>query len=585
MKPEIHVGEYRQSDADCVNAQDISRRDILVWFLCIPLVLLVILFCGQTALFGKLTANGAETQTRLAADYAPWDKLSIGFIEKGIISEIRSDMLSFRYPGTALLAPVKDGGNFLLLKPVLQSDPEKSEGLAAQSESEDELQPGAAGTPAQNGIVPVDNEIPAGDSDMIFWFHNLDTPQGYMMLTLQPEGPAASSINPVCFFSRTYPAGYGIESGSARMHFYASNLNSESGMFAVNLYAGSRFIGAASTEIPSRTLDPEYSLLTFDVTGQETGPMEHIMVCVSSSSGVRMYWDGAYRDSHLVLPGLDVFSAGTLPLSATPSPTPTRTKTPTAARPAASSTSPINTETPSASATETSSAGLPTSTLTATISATHTLTGTAGAIFSTASATPSPTSTLTVTSTVTGSPTSSPTMTSTTTATASATASSTASPTRTATVITGGNSYWLSDQTNGISGNFMMYPSPPSVSSSQSTGGTVSFETEFFEAGSTLESGMTTVYLYATNTSLSEGSIGIEIFSGWDSLGSGVGDVPAAVLDPMLLSVSFSTSATVLQGEGRFLMANISTDPGVRIYWAGSAYDEARMDFPEIAAP
>ena len=131
----------------------------------------------------------------------------------------------------------------------------------------------------------------------------------------------------------------------------------------------------------------------------------------------------------------------------------------------------------------------------------------------------------------------------------------------------------------------MMYPSPPPVSSSQSTGGTVSFETEFFEAGSTLESGMTTVYLYATNTSLSEGSIGIEIFSGWNSLGSGQGAVPAAVLDPRLLSVSFSTSATVLQGEGRFLMANISTDPGVRIYWAGSAYDEARVDFPEIAGP
>ena len=67
--------------------------------------------------------------------------------------------------------------------------------------------------------------------------------------------------------------------------------------------------------------------------------------------------------------------------------------------------------------------------------------------------------------------------------------------------------------------------------------------------------------------------------------GKRTGAVPAAVLDPRLLSVSFSTSATVLQGEGRFLMANISTDPGVRIYWVGSAYDEARVDFPEIAGP
>lgn len=199
-----------------------------------------------------------------------------------------------------------------------------------------------------------------------------------------------------------------------------------------------------------------------------------------------------------------------------------------------------------------------------------------------ATSTPSASLTFTATNTSTPTSTASVTATNTSTPTLTATPTQTATPTETGTAA--GNTYWFSDQ-NTFSGSYLMFPAPQTSSASQSSAGYVSFETEHFPSGSSIDGGSTTVFVFVTNIFPSDRSIDVTIHRGWTTLGSGQQVIPGNSTVPSLVSISFPTSGAVLQGEGRFLMADFVLEGGVRIYWAGSDYSGSRIIFPDISPP
>ncbi len=238
------------------------------------------------------------------------------------------------------------------------------------------------------------------------------------------------------------------------------------------------------------------------------------------------------------------------------SPTPSRTVIPTQTQTAANPISPPPAATATPAATSTPR---PTTTVTATITSTATVTAT---ITSTATATITETATPNFTST----------------------AAPTSTSTPAETEVTAGNTFWFSDQ-NVISDAFLMFPIPQTSSASQNTAGYVSFETEDFQSGSSIDGGIATVYVYATNIYPSDRTIDVSIHRGWTTLGSGQAVIPGSSTVPLLLSFSFPTSGAVLQGEGKFLMADFLLEGGVRIYWAGNDFSESRIAFPNISPP
>jgi hypothetical protein len=130
-----------------------------------------------------------------------------------------------------------------------------------------------------------------------------------------------------------------------------------------------------------------------------------------------------------------------------------------------------------------------------------------------------------------------------------------------------------------------MFPAPQASSPGQSSAGYVSFETENFPPGSSVDGGSTTVYVYVTNIFPADRSIDVTIQRGWTTLGSGQQVIPGNTTVPSLVSISFPISGAIFQGEGRFLMADFVLEGGVRIYWAGSDFSGSRIVFPDISPP
>jgi len=86
----------------------VSIRGVLLT----PMIVFMIFFCGHCALPGSVMVTHADTRSYLQAEYGPWGFLSIGAVKEQIVSEIRSDMIMLRYPGSTLLDPSPGAGSF-----------------------------------------------------------------------------------------------------------------------------------------------------------------------------------------------------------------------------------------------------------------------------------------------------------------------------------------------------------------------------------------------------------------------------------------------------------------------------------------
>lgn len=97
-----------------------------------------------------------------------------------------------------------------------------------------------------------------------------------------------------------------------------------------------------------------------------------------------------------------------------------------------------------------------------------------------------------------------------------------------------GNSstFWFYDATTPL--EYMMYQSQPSGSST-SSGSDVTFYSDTFQAGQSLQSGTATVYLYATNSSAVSNEITLILRAGDTQLGTSSMTVPAKTGSPLLL--------------------------------------------------
>lgn len=61
------------------------------WLLVVPLVLFLILSFGQLALLIKSEIRVSSSQSKLSAEYSPWEFFSVRRLRDGLIDEIRND--------------------------------------------------------------------------------------------------------------------------------------------------------------------------------------------------------------------------------------------------------------------------------------------------------------------------------------------------------------------------------------------------------------------------------------------------------------------------------------------------------------
>jgi hypothetical protein len=131
-----------------------------------------------------------------------------------------------------------------------------------------------------------------------------------------------------------------------------------------------------------------------------------------------------------------------------------------------------------------------------------------------------------------------------------------------------------------------MQPSQPSTTDGWTSGtGTVTFTTVTISNTQILQAGMTTVSLFATNTTGTDQTIGLQLDT---TLGTplGVGNitVPPNTSTPALFMASFA-NATATFGPGEQLVLRVNVDPAIVAYWARDLfidYSASRIELPPI---
>jgi hypothetical protein len=104
----LFIDRLRENIPPEVEAEDPLEqlREFSQLLLVVPFIILILLGCGQLALFTISEAAMADTNSKLSAEYGPWPYLQINGFRGEIIEEIKTDGKSTETSNDPYNAPV-----------------------------------------------------------------------------------------------------------------------------------------------------------------------------------------------------------------------------------------------------------------------------------------------------------------------------------------------------------------------------------------------------------------------------------------------------------------------------------------------
>jgi hypothetical protein len=141
-----------------------------------------------------------------------------------------------------------------------------------------------------------------------FWFYDDTTPLQYMMYQSQPSGTLKSQAGSatIYFYSDTWPAGWQVNAGTSTVYFYVQTTGAKTVGFT--LYAGTT---GSWTSLGNGSWNGNQGSITLVNTSFSTSSYtfstgERLRLQVDVGNGATFFWESAYNNSRLVIPGITV---------------------------------------------------------------------------------------------------------------------------------------------------------------------------------------------------------------------------------------------------------------------------------------
>jgi hypothetical protein len=139
-----------------------------------------------------------------------------------------------------------------------------------------------------------------------FWLYDDTSPIAYMMYQSQPGGENRNSSADVDFYAGIL-SGHTLLAGTTTIHFSATNAAGEPLAVNFELLAGQegvwQSLGTGSSSIPGDTSEPTLFSTSFSTLGTTFAEGGRLRLSVQLSEPHVFYWDGAFNDSRVVIPG------------------------------------------------------------------------------------------------------------------------------------------------------------------------------------------------------------------------------------------------------------------------------------------
>ncbi|MBN1264163.1 MAG: hypothetical protein JXA25_01630 [Anaerolineales bacterium] len=285
-------------------------QGLIRWLVIILVVFVILSGTSQLALMSELRVQPGNSQTNLDVDYQIWEFLSLGSIKPEIVQDIEKDQRLLNPSGFNILYQAVPNERFLSTRTPTADplNPYSTPQTPAVTPGETQF----PGTTATGSATPTATRAyPAGVSP--FWFYNTSTPDHYMMYPSRPEGTMMSTSASVSFHTSSFEAGGALEAGLSQVQIRATNSGLGASSISAVITAGGVTIGTGSTEVPGLTLSPTLILINAQTSSAALANGEKIRITLNFASTVRVFWDGSYNDSRVLLPEITGFDSDSTP--------------------------------------------------------------------------------------------------------------------------------------------------------------------------------------------------------------------------------------------------------------------------------